>query len=105
MGAGAVNHCTGQARNADAEVGAVARHDGDQRAALDLLRRLEHRLAGGHREVEEEVVVAVDEAQNLLRPGLWSSPRSAPARLAHEERGGGAVAVVAPRRPCAAPAR
>ena len=49
----------------DAEVGAVAGHRHDHRRALDAAGRVERELARGHGEVEEEVVVAADEAQRL----------------------------------------
>ena len=51
------------AREAHAEVDAVARHRRHHRAARDARRRVAHRLARGHRQVEEEVVVAGDEGQ------------------------------------------
>ena len=54
------------AGDADAEVGAVAAHGGDDRRALDAARRIGDRLAHGHADVEEELVVAADEVEAAL---------------------------------------
>ena len=60
---------------------------------------VERELAGGHREVEEEVVVAADEAQRLGDVRL-SNPASDPAadhrrgEVAQQHQRAGAVAVV-----------
>ena len=47
----------------DAELGAVAGHRDDHRRAGDVTRGVRRGLAPPHRQVEHEVVVAVDEAQ------------------------------------------
>ena len=62
------------ARDLDPEVGAVARHRDDHRRARDVAGRVERELAGGHREVEEEVVVAADEPQRPPRRRPASAP-------------------------------
>ena len=77
----------------DAEVGAVAGHRDDHRRAGDAAGGVERELAGRHRQVEEEVVVAADEPQRLgdvggvaaaSRPSPGARSRSSisvPARL------------------------
>ncbi len=52
------------ARQPDPEVDAVAAHRGDDRRALDAVGRIERGLAGRHRQVEEEVVVAAQEVED-----------------------------------------
>ena len=46
---------------ADAELDAIAGHGRDHAAPWNAVGGIEHRLAGGHREVEKEVIVAGDE--------------------------------------------
>ena len=72
------------AAQADAEVDAVARHDRDHAAAGNAVRRVRHRLARGHRDVEEEVVVAGDEARaraRWRRCRAWSRAAASVSRL------------------------
>ena len=47
----------------DAEVGAVARHRHDHRRAGDVAGGVQRQLARGHRQVQEEMVVAADECR------------------------------------------
>ena len=51
-----------QPADADAEIGAVARHDGDDRAAFHIFAGGGHRLAARHHRVED--------AQARYRPGI-----------------------------------
>ncbi len=52
------------ARHADPEIDAVAGHRRHERRIVDAVGGVEGRLAGGHREVEEEVVVAAQEVED-----------------------------------------
>src|SRR3990172_3258837 len=79
----------------DADFHPVARHGRPQAAAGDAVRGVEHRLAGRHRDVEEEVVVAGDEFDHRRhvargRAGLEQRGH----QLLDEKRRGGGVAVV-----------
>ncbi len=94
--AGAVNQRSGMDAKPDAKVGAVARHHGDDGAALHALRRFEHGFPGGHAQVQEEVIVAVDELDHLRQDFVvLVRARQRRTNRAQEQRGGGAVAVVA----------
>src|SRR5881409_2339008 len=67
------------AGDADAEVGAVARHDGHERGAGDAAGGIDHRLSRGHREVQEELVVARQELRQardgVVAPADLRDPR------------------------------
>ena len=87
----------------DPEVGAVARHRHHHRRPVDPAGRVERELAGRHREVEEEVVVAADEPDRLGHVGDVRATRD-------HRRGRGRAAAsgcrpgcgCGPRRPSAA---
>ena len=83
------------ARDADAEIGAVARHDRDQRGARDAAGGIDHRLARRHREVQEELIVAGEELGEP-RDGVVTpaDPREARHHRAREQGGGRDVALV-----------
>ena len=76
-------------------------------AAWHAVRGVEHRLAGRHRQVEEEMIVAGDErralraAASLRQPGLQRRRREA----LEEQRRARPRCGCGTRRPCAAPAR
>ena len=53
------------AADANSEVGAVAAHGGNNGGSRDAARRVHDRLAHDHGEVEEELVVAADEGEDL----------------------------------------
>ena len=83
------------AGDADAEVGAVARHDGDDGRARDALGRAGGQLAGRHPEVEEEVLVGAGEAHGLGDVGRRRvGGDQAGQQLAQQHERAGAVAVV-----------
>lgn len=92
---GGLEPLVAQRAHLDAEVGAVAAHGSDHRAVLDVLHRVHGGLAGGHGEIEEELVVAGDEAHHPLqvRPVLHHLGEGG-GHLAHKEGGGGYVALV-----------
>ena len=56
------------AGQADPEIHAVAGHRGHDRRRLDPVRAVQGGLASGHRQVEEEVVVAVQEVEDRGAP-------------------------------------
>ncbi len=94
--AGAVNQRSGMDADPDAEIGAVARHHGDDGAAFHALGRFEHGFPGGHAQVQEEVIVAVDELDHLGQHFVvLVGARQGGADRPQEQGCGGAVAVVA----------
>src|SRR5688500_6626863 len=72
----------------NAEVGAVARHVGDDGRAGNAARRVEHALAHGHRHVEKKLVVGADELQRL---DAFRQPRR---QGPQQEGGAGDIALV-----------
>ena len=82
-------------RDADAEVSSVAGHHGDERRAGDAADGLDHRLAGRHRDVQEELIVAGEElGQARDRVMTPADLRDARHQRASEQRGGRQVALV-----------
>ena len=84
------------AGDADAEVGAVAAHRGDDRRRRDVARRIGQRLAHRHRDVEEELIVAADEARGTRRArrALLAVRASDRRELAQQQARAGDVALM-----------
>ena len=95
-----------EAADADAEVGAVARHGGDDRALRDAVRGVGHRLAGRHQRVEHRERVAAQEVEDRGGGlGVAGRAREVRRQRLEQQQRPGAVAVVplvahvsAPRR-------
>ena len=94
--AGPVNHAVAGPGDPDAEVGAVAAHRGDQGRAGNAGRGVADQLAGGHHQVQEEVVVAGDEPvpPRQCRTAGRSEAINAGRISRRNISGAGAVAVV-----------
>ena len=61
-----------QPADADAEIGAIARHDGDDRAAFDAVGGIGHALAGCHHRVEDAERIVAQELDHFARQCRWS---------------------------------
>ncbi len=63
------------AADADAEVRAVAAHGGDDRRPPDTGRRIRDRLAHGHGDIEEELIIAAMKREALRQLAAFRRPR------------------------------